>query len=300
MKRDLAVRLGAFEWLSEKTQVVGDVLPRKLLQEGFVFEGSRIPLVSPQGIFRPKGLDVPLSITTTPEGPYHDAFGPDGWLAYRYRGVDPQHPDNVGLRKAKELQWPLIYFHGIVPGRYLAVWPVFVIADDPSTLTFSVAVDEAASIPALENVHVMKESPGDAKRAYITSMVRVRLHQRSFRERVVAAYRSQCALCRLRHDELLDAAHIIPDTEPAGEPQITNGIALCKLHHAAFDSFIIGLSPDYRVHVRPDVLVERDGPVLEYALQGLHKAAIILPPDTKHWPNRESLERRFEKFRAAG
>jgi hypothetical protein len=35
--------------------------------------------------------------------------------------------------------------------------------------------------------------------------------------------------------ELLDAAHILPDGHPKGEPVVPNGLALCKLHHAAFD-----------------------------------------------------------------
>jgi hypothetical protein len=38
---------------------------------------------------------------------------------------------------------PLAYFHGITPGRYLAAWPVFVVADDPRALAVSVTVDDA-------------------------------------------------------------------------------------------------------------------------------------------------------------
>jgi putative restriction endonuclease len=37
---------------------------------------------------------------------------------------------------------PLIYFHGVVPSKYLAVWPVFIVADDPQKLTFKIAVDD--------------------------------------------------------------------------------------------------------------------------------------------------------------
>ena len=73
------------------------------------------------------------------------------------------------------------------------------------------------------------------RRRYATSQVRHRLHQQGFRERVLAAYREQCAMCRLRHPELLEAAHIIPDTEPGGDPIVPNGLSLCRLHHGAFD-----------------------------------------------------------------
>ncbi len=296
--RESAMRVAAFQWLSEATSVHGDVLPRAILQRGFEFNGELNPLVAPQGIFKPRQLRFPLTISTTPKGPYQDSFGPDGLLSYKYRGTDPAHPDNQGLRRAMELQLPLIYFHGIVPGKYLAVWPVYVVGDDPATLQFRVAVDDAA-FAAQPMQRAVADDRVSARRAYVTAVTRVRLHQRSFRERVIAAYQSQCSLCRLRHDELLDAAHIIPDTDPAGEPRVSNGIALCKLHHAAFDSFLIGVAPDYIVHVRPDVLAETDGPILKYGLQELNGSRLGLPSSRDEWPDREALTWRFDRFKAA-
>jgi putative restriction endonuclease len=195
-------------------------------------------------------------------------------------------------------QLPLVYLHGIVPGKYLALWPVYVVGDDSAALTFRIAVDDAAYI-AGSTEGASDDDTTIARRSYVTATTRVRLHQRSFRERVIAAYRSQCSLCRLRHDELLDAAHIIPDSSPEGEPHVSNGIALCKLHHAAFDSFIIGVDPDYTVHVRRDVLDEIDGPILRYGLQQMHGSRLFLPQLEKQWPNREALEWRFERFKAA-
>ncbi len=100
MSLDHEIRIAAFDWLKGQVALHGDVLPRRLLAEGFVFSGRRIPLVSPQGIFRPKGLDYPLTITTTPEGPYDDKFNAQGLLRYRYRGENHFHRDNIGLREA--------------------------------------------------------------------------------------------------------------------------------------------------------------------------------------------------------
>jgi putative restriction endonuclease len=296
MDTDLAIRLAAFSWLTEKTAMLGDVLPRTLLQEGFIFEGTRVPLVAPHGIFKPKFLDLPLSITTTPESPYNDTFGSDGLLTYRYRGTNPNQSDNQGLRKAMEQQRPLIYLHGVVSGQYLAVWPVYIVTDDPAMLSFKVAVDDIANIEVQANHLLTLKENTIARRAYITATVKIRLHQRSFRERVLEAYRTQCALCHLRHRELLDAAHILPDSTPEGDPLITNGIALCKLHHAAFDSFILGVSPDYIVHVRQDVLEEHDGPILQHGLKDLDGAKLLLPHEVKNWPNRDALVQRFEQF----
>jgi putative restriction endonuclease len=294
---DDAIRLKAFEWLKEQTAIHGDVLPRPLLQDGFEFEGERIPLIAPQGIFKPRYLELPLSITTAPSGPYPDKLGPD-YLMYRYRGSDPNHRDNVGLREVMKRGKPLVYFFGHAPGRYEAVWPVFIVGDDRASLTFRVAVDDMGTMPTLAAGTAVSEA-ASGRRAYITAVVRQRLHQKGFRERVLHAYRQQCSLCRLRHYELLDAAHIIPDTEPAGLPAVRNGIALCKLHHAAFDGLILGITPDYTVDIRADILDESDGPMLQHGLKELHNARIILPRDKQSWPDREGLDSRYQRFKLA-
>lgn len=274
----------------------GDVLPRTILQAGFKYGGERVPLLGPQGIFKPKVMSAPLSITTSPAGPYDDAFGADGLLRYRYRGLDPDHYENRALRHVMENRIPLIYFHGITPGKYLATWPVFVVADDRTSLSVTVDVEAAHSL-ALEAVldSVTSESASPARR-YAAAQVKVRLHQRSFRERVLAAYRHQCAFCQLRHEELLDAAHIVPDPEPLGEPVVSNGLSLCALHHSTYDRHFIGLRPDYLIQVRPDILQECDGPTLAHAIQALHGRRITLPRSVVQRPDPALLEIRYAKF----
>lgn len=298
MDIDLQVRIAAFNWLTEQVNFHGDVLSRNLLQQGFEFQGQRIPLVAPQGIFKPQVLDLPLSITTAPKGPYDDYFGKDNFLIYRYRGTDPGHRDNKGLRKVFELNRPLVYLHGVEPGKYLATWPVYIIGDDQSNLTFKVSVDDAVPAFTYAETSISRQIAGvsDARHAYLTSTVKVRLFQRAFREKVLDAYRSQCAFCRLRHRELLDAAHIIPDNMPEGTSTIENGLSLCKLHHAAYDSFMIGVTPDYVIHVRKDILEEEDGPVLQHGLKGMHKSSLILPSSKSHYPSRDALAWRYGRF----
>ena len=100
-------------------------------------------------------------------------------------------------------------------------------------------------------------------------------------------------------NELLEAAHILPDGHPQGEPVIPNGLALCKLHHAAFDAYIIGVTPDLEVKVRLDVLEEIDGPMLQHGLQGFQDRRIHVPRADYHKPNRDFLAERFELFRKA-
>lgn len=293
---DDRVRTAAFEWLTDRQLIHGEVLPRKLLADGFTFGGERVRLLGPQGIFKPATMQVPLSITTAPRGPYDDTFDSDYLLQYRYRGDhgDRDHRDNVGLRTAMWRRLPLAYFHGIVPGRYLAVWPVFVVGDAPDLLTFSIDLSESSVLGSSD----WSELEPELRRKYATVQVNRRLHQGAFRERVLRAYRYQCALCRLRHDELLDAAHIIPDSEPEGVPEVRNGLALCRLHHAAFDRFFVGVRPDYIIRIRPDVLAECDGPTLRHAIQGLHNRRLELPRKLTERPAAALLEQRYERFRA--
>ena len=61
---------------------------------------------------------------------------------------------------------------------------------------------------------------------------------------------------------LLDAAHIIPDTDECwGQPVEPNGIPLSTIHHAAFAAHLIGVDPDYRIHVPDRLLSQNDGPM---------------------------------------
>jgi putative restriction endonuclease len=297
---DQRVRLAAFQWLRAQMEVHGEVLPRTRLAQGFTFEGRRVPLVGPQGIFKPALCEMPLSITTSPNSPYADSWAPDNRLRYAYRGTDPAHPDNRGLRLAMQRQAPLVYFFGIAPGQYMVSLPVYIIGDHPDQLSFDVQVDDVAQLvqPA-EVLDAVSEDRAAIRREYVTSIVRRRLHQQAFRARVIEAYRTRCAFCRLRHQELLDAAHITADAEAAGEPVVSNGLSLCKLHHAAFDRHFLTVRPDYMIEVRQSILEETDGPMLIHGLQGLHERPIYLPREASLQPNRDRLEERYAAFTQA-
>jgi putative restriction endonuclease len=193
---------------------------------------------------------------------------------------------------------PLIYFFGLVPGEYLAVWPVFVVGDDPSALAFTIEV-EAKDRP-WETVQDGASLVGEGRRRYITQLTRRRLHQESFRWRVLRAYQERCAICRLRHTELLDAAHILPDGHPRGEPVLPNGLALCRLHHSAFDAHILGIRPDLVIDIRKEIRDEADGPMLRHGLQGFHGESIHVPRPAELKPSTEFLAMRYDLFRKAG
>ena len=306
---DHAVRIAAFAFLDAQRARHGDALSWATLLQGFTFEGRRVPLISQQGIFKPAVIELPLSIrTTAPEEgkppPYEDGMGPDGLLRYRYRGTDPDHYQNAWLRRAMQRRAPLVYLFGVIEGQYLPVYPVYIVGDDRHGLTFRVAVDDAwrlgtrAVIPnTLAEATAAEEHEAELQRNYITRVTLERLHQETFRQRVLRAYRQRCAICRLKHTELLEAAHILLDGHPRGEPIVPNGVALCRLHHAAFDRYVIGIRPDLMIEVRSDVLVEKDGPMLRYGLQEISGQRLLVPSAAREKPRADFLEERYELFR---
>ncbi len=297
---DRAIRRSVFDWLTDQRAEHGEAISRSVL-EGFELGGRRIPLMGPQGIWKPAVCDLPLSITTVSNGPYSDTFDVrSGTLEYAYRGTDPQHRDNRGLRQAMIEKVPLVYFHAIEPGRYVAAYPTFVVGDDPARLMFTMQVDDIwAALAEHADDYPRADESVDLRRAYVTRTVRQRLHQVAFRERVIRAYQQRCALCSLRHQELLDAAHITPDSDAEGEPVVSNGLALCKLHHAAFDRFFFAIRPDYVIEVRPSILAESDGPMLVVGLQQIHDRRIFLPRRAVDLPDQDRLARRYTEFQRA-
>ncbi|HTI65223.1 MAG TPA: HNH endonuclease [Gemmatimonadaceae bacterium] len=293
------LRAAAIEQVRRLRELHGGRIPRSALMDGIALGGQRIPIWNYQkGIFKPAALGrdgAALSMQTSADSPYDDVHDVDsGQIVYKYRGTDPDHPDNVALRRAMIEQRPLIYLVAVDPGFYDAVLPVYIVGDDPRRHQFTLVADQLALSPVVSDP-VMTA----ARREYATRAVLQRLHQQQFRRMVLTAYREQCCICRLRHVELLDAAHILPDRHPQGEPVVTNGLGLCKIHHSAYDAHIIGIDPDARVHVREDVLNEKDGPMLRHGLQEVAGTRLVLPKRDELQPNRGFLAERFARFRAA-
>lgn len=287
------IRQSAMSWLDSRST---DLVDHTTLAT-FEYGGRRLPLMDSQrGIRKPANMRAALSIRTvyTKPGatpPYADAEGPDGLIRYKYRGEDPLHPENKALRRAYLDGLPLIWFVGVAPGQYQPLYPVWIVGDEPEQLQFAIALDQGQRlIKPGEDIGV------DTVR-YMERLNKVRLHQPLFRARVLAAYQSRCALCRLGHAELLDAAHIIPDGRPNGDPVVPNGLSMCKIHHAAYDRNIIGIRPDLVVEVRRDVLDEIDGPMLRHGLQEMNGRPVIVPASRNSKPDRLRLEERYEEFR---
>ena len=137
---------------------------------------------------------------------------------------------------------------------------------------------------------------GPDVRAYATREARLRLHQQRFKLGVLRAYRHRCAICTLRERALVQAAHLVPDSEPEGIAAVVNGLALCAIHHLAFDRNLLGIDPRGVVHIAGRLLREIDGPMLRAGLQGFHNASIALPRRADDQPDPVRLDARFQRF----
>lgn len=303
---DLAFRESAFAWLRAR-MITQDLFTRDDMA-CFPFNGSQWRLIGPYtGIWKVTALsDAAISISTAfvpnlNNRPYADEVGDDGLLRYKWRGEDPLQADNVALRRSMQRGMPLIWLVGqrYVPGTkqqlYFPQFPVTIVAEEPEHHQFVVKVD-AEQVSASPDV-----DPGSLEitRRYNERVAKVRLHQPLFRAAVLDAYERRCAVCGLPFPELLDAAHIKPDSQ-GGAPAVPNGLALCKIHHGAFDANIIGISPNYEIRVRESVLETFDGPTLQYAIKGMDRERLRKVPSARNeQPDRELLAERFEVFEAA-
>ena len=301
---DTLMRLAAFEHVRRLSELHNH-LTSKELSAGFILDGERVPLFNlRRGIFKPRQMRYLLSIKTVFPRPgarvwyddqrevHRQIYESDESVDYAFMGQDPDAADNRWLREAFEKQIPVIYFLGVAPGRYRAMIPTFISGWDRDSLKARIVF----GIPDQDEIAAPQNAP---ERRYALRAVKQRLHQDSFREAVISAYNGRCALSGLPEQRLLDAAHIIADrNERLGQPVVQNGLPLSKIHHAAFDAHLIGIDPDYRLHVSDRLLDQHDGPILE-ALKQLKGERLHLPGRTKDYPDRDRLALRFEKFRDA-
>ena len=299
---DLPIRLAAFDALATLVRLHGPVLPWDEIAKGFQHGGSNVLFANrARGIFRPKAMTAgALSIKKTVpregrEARYDDQVASGaGHFEYDLQGKDINTWDNRWLHEAHRLKSPMIYFYGVAPGLYRPLWPVFVSGWDPANLRCFVSVDEGAE-QAVESEEMVV-----LRRRYVTVEAKRRLHQDAFRALVMTAYKTRCAVCGLPRDELLDAAHILAYRDERGRPEVPNGLALCQLHHRAYDRNLVGIRPDYIVEVSASLLDTSDGPVLEHVLKDFQGSPLRLPRRRVDLPSPDYLDERYAAFRRAG
>ncbi len=140
------------------------------------------------------------------------------------------------------------------------------------------------SLDTLTEAQIVSVQNNDRK--VILTQIARRYRAADFRKRVLGAYKHRCAACGVQL-ELVDAAHIIPVVASSSTDETKNGIALCKLHHAAFDRNLMSFDEQYKIEIS-DSEIDRlstgnlVGGLLKFK-QHL-RSAIILPNDTRDYP----------------
>lgn len=88
----------------------------------------------------------------------------------------------------------------------------------------------------------------NATRRTIIRTIVTKYRSAKFMEKVLGAYGHKCAFCQIQLS-LIDAAHIIPVASSESTDEVINGVALCKLHHFAYDANLISFNERYRIEV---------------------------------------------------
>lgn len=300
---DWPIRSAAFAALQKLVARTGPVLPWAAIVDGFEHNRQRYLFANQsKGIFRPAGmvagaLSIKTSIARDGARQRYEDVAQDGAFDYAFQDRGIHYHDNQILIRAYELRAPVVYFFGVEPGFYRPLWPAYVASVDAATKRYSIVVDDVFEQVLAPGSFVADARAQVLQRRYATVIAKRRLHQEMFAHLVIAAYRERCAVCNLPRRSLIDAAHILPDRDERGSPSVPNGLALCKLHHAAFDANLIGVRPDTVIEISASLLQERDGPTLEHAIKSFNGKKLHVPRAARDAPDAGFLELRYETFR---
>ena len=150
-------------------------------------------------------------------------------------------------------------------------------------------------------------NPFDEKKKAGTITKESAIRTRGFRQAIIEAYEYRCAFCGMKinsPDSLsweVEAAHIVPHGL-MGKDDIWNGLALCHLHHWAFDVGWFTLGDDYNIQVSSKIhhLPPDFGKVGGYDLIRSHinkNSKVFLPKRTENYPHRNAISwHRENKF----
>jgi len=299
---DIRIVNAAFARVKELESLFGDTIPSAEIRKGFKVDSESILFENQvQGIFKPKQMkEGVLSIKTTMprDGQiniYNDQLKEDGFYHYSLQTGDPRAGSNKYLWQSKELCQPFIYFHAVAPAVYKALWPCF-IKDIFPEQGYSVVSVGKANQSKRSDGEFEYTIAGDIESRYLVRESNVRLHQASFRHNVLQAYQNKCAITSLPIPKLIEAAHIIPDKEIGPKQTVSNGIALNRLHHRAYDSQLLGIDPDYKIHLGREFELIEGSDVISNYFSMYEGAKIYVPKNNQLKPDKDYLARRFESF----
>lgn len=282
----------------------GDIVPWSSIARGFNTGGEKIFFATQAcGIFKPAQLNdgAALSIKSTRpsragrSAKYDDEIIEDGMLHYKFQKTHPDNADNRLLKRAYQLQLPLIYFSGLADAVYQVFYPVFVNQIDTEGMealmvwrTGEERQDPRSFVVNDPNYSLRQRTAAN------------QLHLARSRASVLSAYNFRCAFSTLPIGSLLKATPIIYGADKRGVAAVNNAICMSVLHQAAFDAHLIGVTPTGEVELSR-LLNEPRHSMLRGQLSGSmsRNPKIHLPKLRKLWPDRDCLNERFKQFKAA-
>jgi len=163
---------------------------------------------------------------------------------------------------------------------------------------FGRSADEVEILAAAREAEPAQEELGriPIERREVVQAVRTWTRERDFRGRVLLAYEQRCAVCHLQL-RLVEAAHIIPVHVPGSDDSTPNGLALCSLHHDAYDTGLVAVAPDYHIQVNENRLQTLRCEGLDNgadAMLGYVCNTIVIPSQMADRPNPDYLQRGME------
>lgn len=145
-------------------------------------------------------------------------------------------------------------------------------------------------LPHLDDSEVENHIADVARRELIVTLRR-RFRQYDFRKRVLNAYLGTCAFCGVQLG-LVEAAHIVPVAASRSSDKTDNGVALCALHHRAFDQNLVSFDEDYHIEISTaaigDLADQRLSGELE-KFRNLLRESVLLPIDRRDYPARANI-----------
>ena len=289
--QDVALREAAIRHCRLLSLTWGEAVPYAELARGFLYSGTPIKLVGPQGVFKPKEMsDGPLTLLSTLASTYEDEHLDGDEVLYDYA---PRTREHDGLKRIASQGKAVILLKQVKEKprpEYMVFAPVAVLGFDDAArkvrLNLGAAQIETAGVPS--------PAPSVFSKAYTETVAKARLHQAHFRKETLAAYAGRCCVCELRERPLLDAAHIVPDRLPEGVAWVRNGMAMCPTHHRAYDQNLLVVTESYRVEIRDDRLGDVGSEATRRMLLDYHGREIIRPKDEQLWPEPGLLRRKIE------
>ncbi|WP_235931674.1 MULTISPECIES: HNH endonuclease [Actinomyces] len=301
---ELDAHLAMMAWFDARRHEGRELTTFRDLEVGFLWHGHRISLIARnQGIWKPAAFAAALTFKTTApkegrEAPYEDRIDEDGTLRYKMAATRDKEWTNRAMMLAAERGYPLAWLVGTKPANtlyYYARFPAFITGVDLENREFLITIGGDPDQP-VDLSDIRKRAAEGIERKYVSRWTKQRLHQQRFRENVLSAYDMSCAVCDMPHAQLIEAAHIVADADDAGIPVVANGLALCRVHHTAYDKHLLGIDESRRIHVaeRARRLEEVTG---RSALAPFDGGRLTHVPERRALqPDGQRLRRHFDRF----